>query len=485
MGGRRIQARRNAARGLTAAALVLGIALLPVAASSQTPAPPADAPAARGQGTDATPGAAKGGEGAQRGAPKLRARAWVLIDPLDGTVLASKAADRRLPIASATKLMTAHLALKKLKPGERLTAPPYKALPAESLLDLRAGEKMTVRDLLYGLVLESGNDAAVTLAEGVSGSVPRFVEAMNRQAEALGLDNTSFANPIGLDDRANYSSANDLAALARVLLENRLFARISDTGSALLKSGDRPRRLSSRNLLLGRDPTIDGVKTGHTIQAGYVLVGSATRGGTRLISAVLGAGSEAGRDAETLKLLDYGFGLYRSERPVSEGEELADPKLDFRDERLALLAKRAIVVSAREGQEIETAVEAPDEVSGEIEAGEPLGEVVVTVDGREAASSPLVAASSADAASLVDKAVATAQNPLILLPGGAFVIVVGLLLATRRRRHHDDDNEPDEPSPPRRRERGPQQRTPEERRKMQEERIRRRQQRATGPERPR
>ena len=148
---------------------------------------------------------------------------------------------------------------------------------------------MTVKDLLYGLILESGNDAAVTLAEGVAGSVPKFVAQMNRQAQALGLMNTSYDNPIGLDAPGNYSSAADLVELSEMLLDDPLFAEIADSSSAVLRSGNRPRQIDSRNTLLGKDPTVDGVKTGHTIGAGYVLIGSATRDGTRLVSAVLGA----------------------------------------------------------------------------------------------------------------------------------------------------------------------------------------------------
>jgi D-alanyl-D-alanine carboxypeptidase (penicillin-binding protein 5/6) len=456
--------RGVAARSLAAGA-VLALALLPGVAGSQQPDPAAPA-AKKGEATAAEPA----------GPPQLDARAWILVDPRDDAVLAAKAGDRRLPIASATKLMTAYLALKKLKPKQTLAAAPYKALAAESLLGLRAGEKVTVKDLLYALMLPSANDAAETLAVGVGGTVPRFVAQMNRQANALGLDDTSYATPVGLDDPDNFSSAADLVTLATVLLENPLFARIVDTETTTLQSGDRPRRITSRNTLLGRDPSVDGVKTGHTIQAGYVLVGSATRDGTRLVSAVLGARSEAGRDAETLKLLDYGFSLYRPSSPVAAGEELADPKLDYRDDRLPLVARRGVEVSAREGQAVETEVDAPEELSGEIEEGEPLGEVLVTVDGREADRVPLVASESAEAATLTDKTVGTAQNPLILIPAGLAVILVGVVLATRGR--GSEESEPAAPrSPTRRRERGPQQRTPEERRKMHEERMRKRKKR--------
>ena len=246
------------------------------------------------------------------GTPKLDARAWILVDPRDGEVLAEKASDTPRPIASATKLMTAWVALRKLKPNQVITAPGYSASTAESLMGIQAGERLTVRDLLYGLILESGNDAAEALAVGASKNVPAFVEQMNAQAEALGLGNTSYANPVGLDAPQNYSSAADLVELTSRLLAIPVFAKIAGSATYTTTSGNAPRNLTTRNTLLNLDPTANGVKTGRTIGAGYVLVGSATRDGTQLVSAVLGARSEAGRDAETKRLLDYGFSLYEA-----------------------------------------------------------------------------------------------------------------------------------------------------------------------------
>ncbi len=446
------------------AALVVSCGLLAGGAAAQS-------------GQPAAPDAAPDQPAAQArpGAPAVKAKAWILIDPRDGAVLAAKASERRLPIASATKLMTAHLALRELKPARRLVAPAYDALPVESKVGLRPGEKMTVKDLLYGLIVESGNDAAVTLARGVSGSVPAFVNAMNQQASSLGLANTSFTNPIGLDAPGNFSSAADLAELAGRLLSNRLFARIADTEAVVLRSGDQPRRFTSRNKLLARDPSIDGVKTGHTMGAGWVLVGSATRAGTQLISVVLGAKSEGARDAETLKLLNYGFSLYSPQQAVRGGEQLADPTLDYRDERLPLLAADPITVSTRKGQRVETEIEAPDEISGAVEEGERLGQVIVSVDGRETGSAALVAERSVQAATLANKAIATAQNPAVLIPAGAFVIVVGMVLAARGRRSAGGERGPRGSDRPR--QQAPQQRTAEERRKMHQERMRRRRQR--------
>ena len=408
--------------------------------------------------------------------PRLDAKAWVLIDPRDDSVLAAKAPSKRLPIASTTKLMTAYLALHDLKPNQVVTAPAYRpSNPAEIRLGLRAGERIRVRDLLYALLLPSASDAAETLAVAVSGSVPAFVTDMNRTARKLGLSDTSYANPIGLDDPDNYSSAHDLVTLASILMRNRLFARIVNTPSATLESGDHPRTVTSRNTLLGQEPWVNGVKTGHTLGAGYVLVGSGTRGSTTLLSAVLGTSSESARDQSTLELLDYGFSLYHPVEEVSGGEEIASPKLDYRDGHLPLVARQPLTVTVREGQRVSTRVNAPDEITGAVRRGQALGRVTVLVDGKRAAISPLVAAQAVGAATTLDKVLSTAQNPITLIALAAIVILVGLLLTIRGRRSRKVDNPARRTRPEE--QRSPRQRTPEERRRMHEERMRRRRQR--------
>jgi serine-type D-Ala-D-Ala carboxypeptidase (penicillin-binding protein 5/6) len=408
--------------------------------------------------------------------PKLDARAWILIDPRDDSVLAAKGPNKRLPIASATKLMTAYLALHNLKPNQMVTAPAYRASnPAEIRLGLRAGEKIRVRDLLYGLLLPSASDAAVTLADAVSGSVPAFVQDMNRTAQKLGLTDTSYANPVGLDDPDNYSTAHDLVTLASILMRNRLFAQIVNTPAATLHSGDHPRTVTSRNTLLDQEPWVDGVKTGHTLDAGYVLVGSGRRGSTTLISAVLGTPSEYARDQTTLELLDYGFSLYHPVEQVTRGEEIASPKLDYRSEHLPLIAARPITVTVREGQRVGTRVRAPDEVSGDVHKGERLGSITVTVDGERAALTPLVAAHAVGAATTLDRVKSAVLNPIVLIALAAIVILVGLLLTVRGRGARGVDDPA--PRAPQEQQRSPRERTPEERRRMHEERMRRRRQR--------
>ena len=246
------------------------------------------------------------------------AQAAIVVDGVDGTVMFAKRPDAERAIASTTKLMTALLSLEEAKPGDVFTAPGYDAMPAESRINLRAGERMTVHDLLEALLLESANDAAVDLAENIAGSREAFVEQMNERAGELGLDHTSYANPIGLDDPGNYSSARDLATLARTLLRNRRFARIVDSPEATLESGSHVRVVQNRNDLVAAYPWVNGVKTGYTTNAGNVLVGSAARGPrARVISVVMGEPTEAARDADTLTLLRWGLDRFSRVRVVA------------------------------------------------------------------------------------------------------------------------------------------------------------------------
>jgi D-alanyl-D-alanine carboxypeptidase (penicillin-binding protein 5/6) len=393
-----------------AAIVVLGVA---VALSASTPLTAGAAAPARG------------------GAPHLEARAWILVDERTGEPLAGNASARPLPIASATKLMTAHLALERLPLRRRIPAAPYSALSGESLLGVPAGTRISVRDLLYALILESANDAAVSVARAVSGSERAFVVAMNRSAAALGLVDTQFANPIGLDEPGNHSSARDLAALGRDLMGVPVFRRIASTRSALLRSLRPPRRIETRNTLLYRAGWLNGIKTGHTLGAGYVLVASGRRGGVELISVVLGAPSEEQRDAESLELLDYGFSLYATRRPVRRGETLASPAIRFADGELPLRAARTIAAGVRRGQRLDLRISAPDEVEGPLRRGSRLGRVEVTVDGLPAGSAPLLASRSIPRAGAFDRVRGEATDRPYLLVAGVFVIVIAVLAGRR------------------------------------------------------
>jgi serine-type D-Ala-D-Ala carboxypeptidase (penicillin-binding protein 5/6) len=356
--------------------------------------------------------------------PKLDAHAWALIDAKDGELLAADDASRRLPVASTTKLMTAYVALKELPLTRIVRVAPYGGGYEESLLRLRPGQRISVRDLLYGLILRSGNDAAYDLAVAAAGSEARFVRQMNRRAAALGLGDTHYANPIGLDEAGNYSSAYDLTALGRRLLDIPVFARIAATRRAVLRSVRPRRRIVTRNDLLLREPWATGIKTGFTLGAGYVLVAAGRRNGTELISAVLGAPSEEARDSESERLLEYGFSRYRKRLPIRAGAVLAESSIRYTDEELPLRAARAVAVGVRRGQRPRVVVRAPQEVEGPVRRGARLGVATVLVDGLKVASVPLRAGRSAAKASGIQRVRATVEENL-----GWFALVVsGILL---------------------------------------------------------
>ena len=373
--------------------------------------------------------------------PRLDARAWILIDARTGDALVSQSSARSLPIASTTKLMTAHIALRKLPLSRRVTTVPYSAIPSESLLGVPAGTSISVRDLLYSLILRSANDSAHTLAQVIGGTQAQFVTEMNRDAAALGLADTHYSNPIGLDSPGNYSSARDLATLARDLLADRRFARIADSETALLTSLDPALRITTRNTLLYRAPWVDGVKTGHTLGAGYVEVGAGRRKGVQLISVVLGAPSEADRDSESIALLDYGFGLYRVRRPVRSGQTFATPSIRYSGGDLALRAAHPIVAGVRRGERLRTTVRAPGEVTGPIRKGKRLGRVSVTVDGRPAGGAALLAAEAVPEASGFDKLRSHALLVLALIALGGSAILVAAFAVRRRTRRADVSEE--------------------------------------------
>jgi len=363
--------------------------------------------------------------------PPIEARAWALIDGGSGDVLVSHAAARHLPIASTTKLMTAYVALKELPLDRIVRAAPYEAEYGESLLELRPGQRISVRDLLYGLILRSGNDAAYDLARAAAGSEERFVAQMNRYAAALGLADTHYANPIGLDQRGNYSSAADLATLTRRLLAIPAFAKIAAARSAVLRSVHPRRRIETINELLRMAPWVTGVKTGHTFGALYVLVGSGRRKGTELISVAVGAPTDEDRFRDNLELLDYGFSLYKRRLPVRAGAALARPSIRYDGGSLPLRAARTVTVGLRPDQRLSVEVRAPAEVEGPIARGEALGRASVYVDGRRTASVPLRSAREVGKAGIVVRAGSFLDDEKIPVGIALCVILLGAVLMRR------------------------------------------------------
>ena len=334
-------------------------------------------------------------------APQLAGRvaAAIVVDARDGHVLFGYRPDRAAAIASTTKLMTALLARERLSLDARVPAVRYHALPAESVLGLAPGERLAVRDLLAATLLASANDAAATLARAVAGSQRAFVELMNRRARELGLGRTRFANPIGLDAAGAGSTARELAALARVVLRDRFLARVVAMPQALLVSGARRRIVTNRNDLVARYRWVDGVKTGHTSRAGYVLVASAHgRLGQRVLSVVLGSRSEGERDRYSLALLRYGLALYGARTAL-------DPRRTRRRVHIAGTSATPTVVPARRravvvrrGQTLAVRLRVRPGLRAPLAARSAVGRFEVLVDGRRVATEPALLATAVGSA---------------------------------------------------------------------------------------
>lgn len=364
--------------------------------------------------------------------PPTSGQAALVADARTGEVMHAVRGSRPRPIASATKLMTALLTLERARLDDVFRAAPYSAAPIESKINLARGERMTVRDLLTALVLESANDAAMTLAVRIAGSEEAFVREMNRRAVSLGLSDTSFANPIGFDAPSNHSSARDLAELARELLEHREFARIADLPRATLTSGARPRTIDNRNRLVQRYPFVTGVKTGRTQQAGYVLVGSGTARGASVITVTLGAPSEAARDADTLALLRWGLGEFRRVRILRSGRALERIDVKYRDDDAAVGPARAMTLVVRRGERVRTVLDAPDELEGPLDEGERVGWVEVTREGETVRRVGLVTLRRVEGADILRRLTSGIGGPLTALIVLGIVLIAVLAVSRRR-----------------------------------------------------
>jgi serine-type D-Ala-D-Ala carboxypeptidase (penicillin-binding protein 5/6) len=366
--------------------------------------------------------------------PELRgAKSAIVVEASTGEVAYARASRVHREIASTTKLMTALVTLENADLDEVFEASNYHPAAVESQIGLRPGERMSVRDLLRALMLPSANDAAMALAIGVSGTRSAFVRRMNREAAELGLRDTHYANPIGLDAAGNYSSAADLVKLAITLRRNEFARETMDRPRAILRTGARTRTVLNRNTLVRTVPYVNGVKTGHTQDAGYVLVGSATRNGITVVSAVLGEPSEAARDADSLALLRYGLAQFHRVTAISAGHVVARPKLDFRDQHVDVVAKHTIRRTVRRGERFSVEVHGvPSEVEGPIARGTRVGTAIVRLGGEEIARVPLVTATAVSKASFADQVRDLAKRIGVLWIVG--VALIGSLLAMVLRR---------------------------------------------------
>jgi D-alanyl-D-alanine carboxypeptidase (penicillin-binding protein 5/6) len=335
--------------------------------------------------------------------PTITAKAAILVNADSGAVLFSQDADEQLPMASTTKIMTAAVVLESLDLDEKITVPLNATGAAGSVAGLEWGEVLTVEQLLYCLLIPSGNDAAVTLAEAAAGSVPAFVERMNAKADALGLTNTHFVNPNGLHGEDHYSSARDLAVLAQYALQDPVFRRIVDTPTYdLPRPGeDTVREFKNGNALLSKYDWVNGVKTGSTPYAEYCMVASGSIEGVSLISVLLGAADDDVRWKETEALLDYGFHLYPRTVLATRGELFGEAELsDPLDREVPLVAENALVVRLSEGDVVVGAPRLLGDTAPPVQVGDVLGVCEFTLEGTILGSVRLVAARAVEGASL-------------------------------------------------------------------------------------
>ncbi len=340
-----------------------------------------------------------------------------------------------LPIASTTKLMTALETLEHAPMSAMFTYPNYALSPGDSQIGLVPGERMSVYDLLVAMMLPSADDAAYDLAYNVGhGSVPRFIAMMNADAQRLHLTETHYSTPIGFDTPGNYSSASDLVQLGSYLLEHYpLFARVVNMTSAVLRTGNHVRSVVSLNGLVGRVPWVHGIKTGHTADAGYVLVAVGTQNGMTLESAVLGTSSESARDQNTLTLLDWGFSNFREAKPVSAGAVLARPTVaDRPGVHAQAIAGRSFTEVVRRGVRLHLKLRVPAQLSGPLARDTVVGRATVLADGRPIGSVPLLLAQALPAVSPLTLAARFVTRTSTLVALIVLLVGVGTLVVRRR-----------------------------------------------------
>ncbi len=336
--------------------------------------------------------------------PEIAARQYILIDLASNQVLAERDADAQADPASLTKLMTAYLvfnAVRDKKLTLELTLNVSQRAWAErkgggSLMFIDTTMKPTVAELLRGLIVQSGNDAAIALAEGVGGTVETFVASMNRQAQAWGLKNTQFRNVAGLSEAGHYSSARDVALVAaRIALDHPDFYPLYSIRQFTFNNIKQ----DNRNMLLGRDPTVDGMKTGYTEAAGYCLVTSAVRdtpaGKRRLVSVVMGTASREARASESQKLLNWGWQAWDTVRLFEAGKPLVTVQVwkgDKPDVKLGAQGGLVVTVPKGEGDKLKTTIERSDPLLAPLTAGQSVGTIkITTTAGNTITTRPLVA----------------------------------------------------------------------------------------------
>ncbi len=329
--------------------------------------------------------------------PALAAKSWLLIEFGSGQTLAAQAAEERLEPASLTKLMTAYLTFSTLRQGliriDQTLPVSERAWKAEgSRMFVQVGTQVKVEDLIKGMIVQSGNDACVALAEGIAGSEESFAQMMNREAQRLGMKSTSFRNATGMPDAQHYTTAGDLLKLTRALIRD--FPEEYATYYSLKEFRYNNITQPNRNRLLWLDPTVDGVKTGHTDGAGYCLVSSARRGARRVLAVVLGAASEAVRAQESLKLLNYGFQFYDAVRLYTKNQVVSNLRVwKGADNTVKAGFAEDFVLAVPKGfaQRLTVEMLSQQPLIAPVLPGQTVGTLRVSIDGKPYGDYPAVA----------------------------------------------------------------------------------------------
>lgn len=339
--------------------------------------------------------------------PALPAKAWLLMDFDSGEVLASANADEALPPASLTKMMTSYIveqALRsgKLKPTDLVSVSQNawcRGTSAESCMYLPLNSQATVIDILRGIIIQSGNDASKAIAEHMAGSEEGFAKLMNAEAQRLGMTHTHFVNPTGLSVPDHKSSARDLAILARAIIRDSVDYYPIYAEREFKYNGIKQ---GNRNALLYTDPSVDGLKTGHTDDAGFCLVTSAKRNGMRLISVILNTPSAQARADQTRTLLGWGYSTFEKVTPIQPNAVVTNAKISFgkADTVAAGLATPWLVTVPR-GQQVQTSVELKSDLEAPVAKGAVVGKVVATSNGKPVSEAPLVAQADVERAGLL------------------------------------------------------------------------------------
>jgi len=341
--------------------------------------------------------------------PELNATSYFLVDFDSGRVLAEKNPDDPVEPASITKLMTAYLVDKAIADGD-LTLDDMVTISEKawrmkgSKMFVEVGKQVTVDELLKGLIIQSGNDASVALAEHIAGSESAFAGYMNHQAKLLGMNNTNYVNATGWPDANHYSSARDIAILTRAMIDEfpgsyRHYKEREYTFNEI--------RQFNRNRLLWRDDSVDGVKTGHTEAAGYCLVASAERDDMRLVSVVLGAGSDKARTQSSQSLLNYGFRYFETHKLYRADEVLKTTRIWYGDQQqIGLGVGKDIYITIPRGRyrDLDASMEIDSEISAPIGRGQSLGQVNIKLDDDMILSESIVAMQAVNEGSLIDQA---------------------------------------------------------------------------------